>query len=213
MKKKIFFIALPLLLLLAIVAMFVCNRMVTRYAEGKCYDDVSTIPYNKVGLLLGTSPWVRSGKNNAYYDYRIAATVALFKAGKIDYVLVSGDNRKNNYNEPEMMKKSLMAQGIPQERIVLDYAGFRTLDSVVRANKVFGQSSFTVISQRFHNERALYLAKHFGLDAIAMNAKDPSAYYGFKTLAREKLARVKLFVDLLIGKQPKFLGDKITIGE
>lgn len=212
MRKKIF-IAISLLLILGIATAFVCNSVVARNAEGKCYDDISQIPHNKVGLLLGTSPWVKSGKRNVYYSNRISTTVALFNAGKIDYILVSGDNRRNDYNEPEMMKKALMAQGIPQERIVLDYAGFRTLDSVVRANKVFGQSTFTVISQKFHNERAIFLANHFGIEAIAMNARDASVYHGFKTLFREKLARVKLFVDLLVGKQPKFLGDQITIGE
>lgn len=212
MKTKIF-IALLLLLLCGIVTAVICNGVVARYAEGKCYDSVEEIPHNKVGLLLGTSPKVKSGRSNVYFTNRISTTVALFNAGKIDYVLVSGDNRRNDYNEPEMMKKALLAQGVPPECIVLDYAGFRTLDSVVRANKVFGQSTYTIISQKFHNERALYLAKHFGIEAIAMNAKDATVFYGFKTLLREKLARVKLFVDLLVGKQPKFLGDQITIGE
>lgn len=210
-KKKTIFTVLGVLLCIGIASLFVCNKIVESNAEGKCYDDVALIPHNKVGLLLGTSPKLKSGRNNVYFDYRIATTVALFKAGKIDYVLVSGDNRKADYNEPEEMKKALMEQGIPEKNIVLDFAGFRTLDSVVRANKVFGQTTFTIISQKFHNERALYLCEQNNINAIAMNARDASAFWGFKTQCREKLARVKLFIDLLVDKQPKFLGEKIEI--
>lgn len=210
-KKKSFRVDVVLLVLFFFMAIVMCNRRVTNSAMGKCYDEVGLIPHNKVGLLLGTAPRLGNGCRNAYFDYRIEATVNLYKAGKIDYVLISGDNRKQDYNEPEEMRNALVAGGIPSEKIVLDYAGFRTLDSVVRADKVFGQKSFTIISQKFHNERALYLAEYFGIDAIALNAKDVSAFWGFKTKCREVLARVKLFIDLQIGKQPKFLGEKIEI--
>lgn len=209
--KKTIIISVASAFCLAVIAMFVCNKLVVDNATGKCYDDVNLISHNKVGLLLGTSPKLKSGRNNVYFDYRISTTVELYNAGKIDYVLVSGDNRKATYNEPEEMQKALMAQGIPEDRIILDFAGFRTLDSVVRANKVFGQNSFTIISQKFHNERALYLCRHYGIYAIAMNARDASAFWGLKTQVREKLARVKLFVDFLVGKQPRFLGEKIEI--
>lgn len=104
-----------------------------------------------------------------------------------------------------------MAQGIPESRIFLDYAGFRTLDSVVRAKEIFGQDRFTVISQKFHNERAVYLARHYDIEAIGFNAQDVSVNNGFKTRIREWLARVKVFVDLLTNKQPKFLGEQIEI--
>lgn len=209
-KKRILAVIVATLTVI-VGTLLVCNLLVVNYAKGRCFDEVSAIPHNKVGLLLGTSPKLRNGRNNVYFTYRINTTVALYKAGKIDFILVSGDNCKKEYNEPEEMKNALMAQGIPAERIFLDYAGFRTLDSVVRANKVFGQNSFTIISQKFHNERALYLAKHYGIEAVAMNARDASAFWGFKTQCREKLARVKLFVDLLIGKKPKFLGEEIEI--
>ena len=104
---------------------------------------------------------LKNGNNNLYFDYRILAAVELYKAGKIKYILISGDNRKKDYNEPEEMKKALIQKGVPAKFIYLDYAGFRTLDSVVRAKEVFGQNQLTIISQRFHNERAIYLAEKF----------------------------------------------------
>ena len=163
--------------------------------------------------MLGTSPKLKNGNNNLYFDYRILAAVELYKAGKIKYILISGDNRREDYNEPEEMKKALMQKGIPEKFIYLDYAGFRTLDSVIRAKEVFGQNQLTIISQRFHNERAIYLAERNGINAIGYNAKDVNAYAGLKTNIRELLARVKMFIDLAIDKQPHFLGGKIIIGK
>jgi SanA protein len=142
---------------------------------------------------------------------RIRAAAELYHAGKIDYILISGDNRYDYYNEPQMMQDDLIELGVPKEKIFLDYAGFRTLDSVVRAKKVFGLKSFTVISQRFHNERALFIAQNHGLHAVGYNAKDVSKNYGFKTNLREKFARVKVVLDLMTGKEPKFLGEQIEI--
>lgn len=169
------------------------------------------IPNNNVGLLLGTSPKLKNGKNNLYFDYRITATEELYKAGKIKYILISGDNCKESYNEPEEMKKALMEEGIPEEVIYLDYAGFRTLDSVVRAKEIFGQNQFTIISQKFHNERAIYLAEKNGIKAIGFNAKDVDVHSGLKTQIRERFARVKMFMDLMINKQPHFLGKKVVL--
>lgn len=189
----------------------VCNRIIIQASAGKVYDTLSEVPANKTGLLLGTSPRLRGGKPNLYFNYRIEAAVALYQAGKINKIIVSGDNRRRNYNEPVEMRKALMAKGIPDSVIVLDYAGIRTLDSVVRAEKVFGQQSFTVISQRFHNERAVYIARQWGIQAIGFNARDVDAYSGFRTNVRELLARVKVFLDLLTGKQPRHLGEPIVV--
>lgn len=135
----------------------------------------------------------------------------MYHSGKISYILISGDNGKKEYNEPEVMKQALLATGIPEERIVLDYAGFRTLDSIVRANKVFGIKRLLVISQKFHNERAVYLASYHGINAIAYNARNVDAYNGFKTNIRELLAPVKVFVDICFDVQPHFLGERIDI--
>jgi SanA protein len=172
---------------------------------------VSEIPYNKVGLLLGTSKYLKNGNENLYYKYRIEAAAKLYKTHKINCIVVSGDNSRKNYDEPTQMKNDLIALGIPAEKIFLDYAGFRTLDSVIRMKEIFGQSNFTIISQKFHNERAVFISQKYGLNAVGFNAQAVSKYYGFKTNLREKLARVKVFTDLFFGKQPKFLGEKIEI--
>jgi SanA protein len=162
-------------------------------------------------LVLGTARRLVEGGLNPYYTHRIQATVDLFQAGKIEYVLVSGDNGSIYYNEPTTIKKDLIEQGIPEDRIFLDYAGFRTLDSMVRAKVIFGLDSVTVISQEFHNKRAIYLARKKGLEAIGFNARDVSADQGLKVRSREYLARVKVFVDLVLNTQPRYYGDRIEI--
>lgn len=104
-----------------------------------------------------------------------------------------------------------MPKGVPENRIFEDFAGFRTLDSVVRAKEIFGQDSITIISQQFHNERAIFLAEKHNIKAIAFNAKDVNAKWGIRTKVREVFARVKVFLDLLTEKEPKFGGEKILI--
>lgn len=197
---------------IGVAAMLVsANYVVEHRTDEWVYDDASSTPINKVGLLLGTSKTLKSGRPNQYFQNRIRATLELWKAGKIEVVVVSGDNSSEGYNEPEEMRAELMKGGIPTNKIYLDYAGFRTLDSVVRMEKIFGQTRFTVISQEFHNRRAVYIAQAKGLQAVGFNAADVTAYNGLKTQAREKLARVKLFIDLWINKNPKFLGEEVVI--
>ena len=208
--KKILLI-LSVLLVAGILFIWFANHKISVATDDKVYTDVSEIPYNKTGLVLGTSKKLRSGHANPYFTYRINAAAELYKKGKISYIVVSGDNRHRSYNEPKDMQKALIAEGVPEEKIYLDYAGFRTLDSVVRINKIFGQSSFTVISQEFHNKRAIYIAESYGYNAIGYNAKDVNKSLGFKVRVREIFARVKVFLDLLIGKEPKFLGEPIEI--
>lgn len=187
------------------------DKIISQNAEGKMHTSVQTIPYNKVGLVLGTAKLLKNGNINLYFKYRVDATAKLFKAGKIDFVLVSGDNGSKSYDEPSDFKAALMQQGIPESKIFLDYAGFRTLDSVVRAKKVFQENKLTFISQQFHNERAIYLAEHFGIDAIAFSAKSVSKKYSLRVRIREYFARVKVFVDFILGTDPKFLGETISI--
>jgi SanA protein len=179
--------------------------------ENQTFQSTEEIPHNRVGLVLGTSKFMAYGDINLYYLYRIKAAEELFKAGKIDFILVSGDNGRIGYNEPLLFKKDLILLGIPEEKIVLDYAGFSTLDSVLRAQKIFGLNSFTVISQRFHNERAIFLAKQKGIAAIGFNAETVSGKYSVKTELREYLARTKACLDILFDSQPKYLGEKIAI--
>ena len=198
-------------LILSVVLMFYANVKVEKKTDKYVFSNLSDIPSNNVGLLLGTSKSLRSGKPNQYFENRIIATVQLFRARKIKNVVISGDNGKENYNEPQDMKDELIKHGIPQKNIYLDYAGFRTYDSVYRIKKIFGQSSFTIISQEFHNRRAVYIAESLNLHASGFNAKDVDSYNGFMTKVREKFARVKMFIDLAISKTPKYLGEKIVI--
>jgi SanA protein len=194
-----------------LIVISLSNFTINKKTNNLVFNETETIPENKTGLLLGTSKYLRSGKLNLYFEYRIQATEKLFKAGKIKNIVISGDNSKKDYNEPEDMKIELVKRGIPEGNIYLDYAGFRTFDSIYRMKEIFGQKSFTVISQQFHNQRAVYIAKSLDLNAIGFNAQDVNVYNGFKTKLREKLARVKVFVDLLTNKQPKYLGTKIII--
>jgi len=210
MKRKYIYILL-FLLILPLILLGICNLIIEETARGKTYNSIDDIPVNKVGLLLGTSRGLVEGGLNPYYTNRIDATVALYNAGKIQYVLVSGDNGSPYYNEPVTIKKDLVKAGIPEACIYLDFAGFRTLDSVVRARAIFGLDSVTVISQEFHNERAIYLAEKKGLTAIGFNAKDLAGEPGEKVRFREYFARVKVFIDLLLNTQPKYYGEKITI--
>lgn len=174
------------------------------------YQDISKIPSKKAALLLGTSKYVSKGHKNYFYTYRIAATVALYKAGKIKAVVVSGDNGSKYYNEPTTMQKDLIKAGIPKKYITLDYAGFRTLDSVVRAKAIFGLDDYIIVSQKFHLQRALYIAHSKGDKAIGFVAKD---YEGtaadHRMKFREHLARAMAFVDLyIIHKEPRFYGKR-----
>ena len=210
MKKKLIILILSLFIL-PVLFIFIANYSVEKNAEGKTFSDVSQIKKNKVGLVLGTSKKVRGGRINLYFKYRIDATVELYKNGKIDFVLISGDNGSEYYDEPTDFKNELIKNGIPEDKIFLDYAGFRTLDSVVRAKEIFGQEEITIISQKFHNERAIYLAEKHGIKAIGFNAKDVSGQMGKKVKLREYLARAKVFIDILFNVQPKFLGEKIEI--
>jgi len=204
---KISFLAL-------VLAISACYISIEKTASPFIYDDVSNIPFREVGLVLGTSKRLVNGAPNPYLYNRLYAARTLYLRGKVKYLLLSGDNHSKFYNEPMDMKKLLVKMGVPEEAIVLDYAGFRTLDSVVRCKKVFGQEQFTIISQPFHNKRAIYLARNFGAEAIAFNAKDVSLPIGFKVQAREILARVKAVIDLHItNAQPKFLGAQIQIAQ
>lgn len=194
-----------------ILLLLIFNFYVNRKSYNFIYSSVDNVPYNKTGLLLGTSKYLKGGEINPYFSYRIAAAASLYKAKKIKYIIVSGDNREINYNEPMMMKKELVKAGIPDSMIILDFAGFRTFDSVIRCHEVFGQRHFTIISQRFHIARAIYLAHHYGIGAVGFEARDVSLFRGLKTNIRELFARVRVYWDIQTGNQPKFLGEKIKI--
>lgn len=197
--------------LIPIGIILIANVIIELGTRGKTYANTSDIPKNKVGMVLGTAKRLKNGNINRYFKYRIAATVKLYKAGKIDFVLVSGDNSRTEYDEPTDFMNELIKNGIPENKIFLDYAGFRTLDSVVRAKKIFGQESLTIISQEFHNERAIFWANRNDMKAVGFNAQDVTTRYGLKVKIREYFSRTKVFIDILFGVQPKFLGEAIEI--
>lgn len=188
------------------------NVTVERATRPRIYTDMDAIPRNRVALLLGTNPLNRLGHPNSYFINRISTAASLYHAGKADYIIASGDNHTRLYDEPMAMRDSLMAHGVPEERIILDFAGFRTLDSVVRAKEVFGCDSLTIISQNDHNARALYLAASNGIEAVAISAPFRAGrWVRVRLTIREWLARDKMLLDLWLGKRPHFLGEKIPI--
>lgn len=200
-----------MLMIIAGIALFASNYWVSSSTSEKIYADLESVPANDVGLVLGANKrsW---GGINLYFANRIEAAVSLFKAGKIKHIIVSGDNHRKGYDEPTDMRDALIERGIPDSCITLDYAGFRTLDSMVRCKEVFGQEKVTVISQKFHNERAVFIAERYDIDAIAFNAKDVPSRYSLKTMVREYFARLKAVLDLyVLGTDPKFLGEKVEI--
>lgn len=208
MKKtaKIIAWAAGIMTVICVVIMFISNQIVVNNAKGKVFSDIDSIKYNKVGLLLGTTPQARLTRiTNYFFIYRIDAAEQLYKAGKIEKILISGDeNSLDGVNEPECMRDSLVARGVPASAIILDGKGYRTICSVINANKVYGLKSFTIISQKFHNERAIYQAEHLGLDVKniqAYNAKDPKSRRAYLTTIREYFARVKMFLDLMTNKE------------
>lgn len=198
---------------LVIVIVAACYIIVVVNASGRTYEDANAIPHNRYGMLLATSPLNLSGERNYYFDNRINAAVELYRAGKVDTIIASGGNyvgtHKYGCDEPAAIRDSLVSRGIPADRIILDYEGTRTLNSVVKAKEIYKIDSLTFISQKYHNERAIYQADHYGLHTIGYNAPpSPILKYRIKNTLREYLARPKMFLDLTLGSKPKFAGTR-----
>jgi SanA protein len=189
-------------------AIMIADMVCDRATEGRIHHSVETLPMHDVGLVLGTSKTTSSGKENLHFRQRIDAAARLYQAGKVKHLLVSGDNHTRSYDEPSDMKNALQAAGVPGQAITCDYAGFRTLDSVLRAHSVFGLSQFVVITEEFHCPRAVWIARRHGLNAVAFAAPDvPMAAWAVRVKARESLARVLCGMDLyLLNRGPKFPG-------
>lgn len=213
---KAILIALILLLVFIIISLII-YYYISNYSKEFIYSETDSIPSNKAGLVLGTSPVTTTGSLNLFFINRMTATKELLDAKKIDYAIVSGDNRTVAYNEPKYMRNYLLKLNVDENAIVPDYAGRRTLDSVLRSNKVFNQDEITIISQKFHNERAVFIARKNGINAIAYNAEYPfekftdNIYVNIKTFLREILARDLAVYDVLTNKKPAILGSQIKI--
>ena len=212
MKKYRKFIYIFITLLcLPIVFLFVSNLVIINSTKNNIYTDIHQVPFNDIGLVLGTSKYTTGGIN-LYYKYRIEAAAELYFYGKIKHIIVSGDNHIDGYNEPQQMKESLIKLGVPAERITCDYAGLRTLDSVVRLKKIFMTQKATFISQKFHLQRALFIARHYKIDAVGYCSKDVGSKYNQTTQFRELFARSKAILDIyVLNTEPKYLGKEIKI--
>ena len=209
MLKRVFLSLLVLigLLLLTVLGL---DRWMSWKTAPYIYDELQDLPYRQVGVVLGTAKYYRTGVINQYYRYRIQGAINAYNSGKVNYLLLSGDNALQSYNEPMTMRKDLIAAGVDPSDIVLDYAGFRTLDSIVRTRKVFDTNDFIIITQRFHCERALFIALHMGIQAQCYAVPSPKDMLSVRI--REFAARFGALADLYIFKrEPRFLGPLVPI--
>ncbi len=198
--------------LLVLVFIVLTNLWIVLSTQKHIYQNITLVPAYQVGLILGTSKKTIYGYENPYFKYRIDAAANLYHAGKVKHLILSGDNRTKYYNEPLDMQKALIKKGVPESAMTLDYAGLRTLDSIVRCSEIFGQSKFLIISQKFHLYRALFIASKYDLEASAFTAQTPALSRSFKTLSREILARPKAIIDLyILDKKPRFSGEEVVI--
>jgi SanA protein len=197
-----------LALLASAAAVLLADRFCQRAAQDRIFRVLDSIPARDVGLVLGTSKTTRTGKTNLHFKHRMEAAATLYHAGKVKHLLVSGDNHIKSYDEPTDMRDALVAAGVPTKAITCDYAGFRTLDSVVRAKSVFGLTNFMIVTEEFHCPRAVWIARRHGLEAVAFAAPDvPLASWSVRVKAREYLARVLCAADLyVLNRNPKFPG-------
>ncbi|AJA44890.1 SanA protein [Frischella perrara] len=210
MKLKKLFVYLFYLMMFFILIIFLLDFYVGLKTRSNIYYNYEDLPPTSIGIVLGTSKYVKSGGINEFYKYRIEGAIDLYWLDKVKYLLLSGDNAQLNYNEPITMRRDLLKAGIPSSDIVLDYAGFRTLDSIIRANKVFDADNFTIITQKFHCERALFIAQYQGIKAQCFAVPSPRRMKLVRV--REFFARISVMIDLYILKrEPKFLGPVIPI--
>ncbi|WP_423823227.1 ElyC/SanA/YdcF family protein [Salinisphaera sp. SPP-AMP-43] len=196
------------LLLLGIAA----NAWVLGSTRDLIFDDTARMPVYDFAVVLGTSPYTHTGNPNALFTNRIKAAARLYHRGRVRHILVSGANPSQAYNEPRKMYQALRRHEVPDAAITLDYAGFRTLDSIVRAERIFDLQAFVIVSQRYHEYRALFLARHEGIEAIGYTWPGEDRRQPLRTEAREYLARIKAVLDLyILDTRPRFLGPQRPI--
>jgi SanA protein len=203
-----------LLMTLLLPVLLVCamNLWIVKSTDSRVFKDSNALPENDVALVLGTASTLSGGVVNPHFAARMEAAAHLYRNGKVKHLLVSGDNHTRGYDEPTNMKEALVKLGVPESAITMDYAGFRTLDSVVRAKEVFGLGCLTIITDDFHVNRALFLCRHYGINAVAYSSEEVSFGFSANTRFREVGARVKAVMDIyLLNTQPRFLGEKIEI--
>lgn len=209
--KIIFRISIWMIMLLIAFIVFT-NFWVIYTTRNQVYESLEALPATDVALVLGTSKRLSNGEANPYFYYRIEAAEQLYKSGKVKHLILSGDNETRYYNEPQYMKDALLKRDIPDSVITLDYAGFRTLDSVVRCKMIFGQNEFIVVTQRFHTYRAVFIADNFDIEAVAYAAENISLSKSINVIIREFLARPKAVLDVFIfNVKPRIMGEKEAV--
>jgi len=202
-----------LLALALFSSLIAANLLIGSYARYTT-NRLSELKPVRCALLLGTSKWLRGSRLNLYYQHRIVAAAELYHSGKCTKIIVSGDNGTRQYNEPMTMKRDLVKMGVRWNDVICDYAGFRTLDSVIRFKEVFGQQEGIVVSQQFHTTRAVYIGRAYHIELTGFNAHDVDTYNGFKTRLREVFSKLMCVIDVqLLSTQPKFLGERVSVGE
>lgn len=206
-RRRRLLLAASLLVLFLVAA----ELTVQRVARGRVYDGLDGLPPADVALVLGTAKTVAGGRANVFYNTRVMLAARLYHAGKVRGIIVSGDNSRADYSEPDDMRRDLVALGVPGRFVTCDYAGFSTLDSVRRVGRVFGQSRVIIVSQRFHAERAVFLARCDGLDACGCAAADATRWWQARVRLREVLARGKALLDVALRRGPKFLGAREVV--
>lgn len=200
-------------LLLAVMLMALVEMWVNAMTADSCHSKTEDCRSGDVAVVLGCSKYLRRGVSSVFFEGRMQAAVELWKTGKLRCIIVSGDNRERFYNEPRDMKAELVRLGVPEDRIVCDYAGLRTYDSVVRAKRIFGAEHMTFISQREHTERAVAIARQLGMDAEGYIAplQDTTRRLWLRQYLRERLARLAMVVDLMAQHDPAHLGDPVPL--
>lgn len=213
-KKKrslLFRLATGFLLLIGLFVLF-CNLWVLLSTQSRVYDSIDKVKNNTIGLVLGTSKKVAPDSPNPHFENRMAAAAELYQEGKVSFLLVSGDGASKYYNEPRDMTAKLVGLGVAPQAIRSDNSGLRTLDSIIRAEKIYHLEKITIISDGFHVYRALFIARHAGLDAIAFSSAPVDLKHSFKARLREYLARVLVVLDLYVfDTQPEKLGEPVAL--
>ena len=180
---------LALVFLAGLLVLTAFNLWMVLRSSDRMTQIAGNVPVRPVALVLGTSMTVASGQINLYWQGRMDAAAALYKAGRVKRILVSGDNRQRDYNEPRDMRDGLIERGVPEGVIILDYAGLRTLDSVIRAKEIFGVTECVIVSDDFHIPRALWLADRRGMTVSGFHGPALPWKSSVKTRVRELLAR------------------------
>ena len=189
-KVKKYLKVISIMIVLIISMVLLADFTISLTTSSQLYNEIETLPSQETALVLGTSKYIRRTLN-PYYQYRIDAAIELYRQNKVTHFLLSGDNAHRSYNEPWTMKRDLLKAGIPEENITLDYAGFRTLDSVQRATQIFDANSLTIVTQKFHCQRAVFIANHFSMDTVCLVVPSPTGWANTKIRIREVLARTK----------------------